>query len=93
MKTTSAVKRDADGTVIRTGARARNRLADIDLTRLMVGSEGRGLHHEITLKPQHPERYSGPLSFPSYSACEKRTKCDPNVPRADRALDAMVGAR
>ena len=64
----------ADGTVIRTGARARKSSAGYDLTRLMVGSEGTlGIITEITLKLQGiPEAInSARCSFPTVeAACE-----------------------
>ncbi len=64
----------ADGTVIRTGQRARKSSAGYDLTRLMVGSEGTlGIITEITLKLQGiPEAISSArCSFPTVdAACE-----------------------
>ncbi|MFD2739772.1 FAD-binding oxidoreductase [Sulfitobacter aestuarii] len=61
----------ADGTVIRTGQRARKSSAGYDLTRLMVGAEGTlGIITEITLKLQGiPEASSSArCSFPSVDA-------------------------
>ncbi|MBW4961099.1 FAD-binding oxidoreductase [Sulfitobacter sp. CW3] len=64
----------ADGSVIRTGGRARKSSAGYDLTRLMVGSEGTlGIITEITLKLQGiPEAInSARCSFPTVeAACE-----------------------
>ncbi len=64
----------ADGSVIRTGGRARKSSAGYDLTRLMVGSEGTlGIITEITLKLQGiPEAISSArCSFPTVeAACE-----------------------
>ena len=61
----------ADGSIIRTGSRARKSSAGYDLTRLMVGSEGTlGLITEITLRLQGiPEAISAArCSFPSVDA-------------------------
>lgn len=61
----------ADGTVIRTGTRAKKSSAGYDLTRLLIGSEGTlGLITEITLKLQGiPESISSArCSFPSVDA-------------------------
>jgi D-lactate dehydrogenase (cytochrome) len=61
----------ADGTVIRTGKRARKSSAGYDLTRLMIGAEGTlGLITEITLRLQGiPEAISSArCSFPSVDA-------------------------
>ncbi|MAC79901.1 MAG: FAD-binding oxidoreductase [Rhodobacteraceae bacterium] len=60
-----------DGTIIRTGQRARKSSAGYDLTRLLVGSEGTlGLITEITLRLQGiPEAISAArCSFPSVDA-------------------------
>ena len=60
-----------DGTVIRTGQRARKTSAGLDLTRLMVGSEGMlGIITELTLKLHGiPEAISSATcSFPSVEA-------------------------
>ncbi|WP_158972124.1 FAD-binding oxidoreductase [Chachezhania sediminis] len=63
-----------DGTVIRTGTRARKSSAGYDLTRLLIGSEGTlGLITEITLRLQGiPEAISSArCSFPTVdAACE-----------------------
>jgi D-lactate dehydrogenase (cytochrome) len=61
----------ADGTVIRTGQRARKSSAGLDLTRLMIGSEGMlGIITELTLKLHGiPEAMSSATcSFPSVAA-------------------------
>src|SRR6056297_3123713 len=64
----------ADGTVIRTGGRARKSSAGYDLTRLLVGSEGTlGIITELTLRLHGiPEAVSGArCSFPTTeAACE-----------------------
>lgn len=86
----------ADGTVIRTGARARKSSAGYDLTRLMVGSEGTlGVITEITLKLQGiPEAISSArCSFPTVeAACETvQSVIQYGLPVARiELLDAMV---
>ena len=86
----------ADGTVIRTGARARKSSAGYDLTRLLVGSEGTlGIITEITLKLQGiPEAISSArCSFPSVeAACETvQNVIQYGLPVARiELLDAMV---
>ena len=61
----------ADGTVIRTGGRARKTAAGYDLTRLLIGSEGTlGIITELTLRLQGiPEAMSASsCGFPSVEA-------------------------
>ncbi|WP_321505682.1 FAD-linked oxidase C-terminal domain-containing protein [Breoghania sp.] len=60
-----------DGTIVRTGSRAKKSSAGYDLTRLLVGSEGTlGIITEITLRLQGiPEAISGGICpFPSVEA-------------------------
>ena len=64
----------ADGTVVRTGGRAKKSSAGYDLTRLLIGSEGTlGIITELTVKLHGiPETIAGGIcSFPSVEAACK----------------------
>jgi D-lactate dehydrogenase (cytochrome) len=91
----------ADGTVVRTGTRARKSSAGYDLTRLMVGSEGTlGVITEITLRLYPlPEAVSAAVCFfPSIAAAVRTTidtiqvgvpiaRCELLDPNAIRAVN------
>ncbi len=92
----------ADGTVVRTGTRARKSSAGYDLTRLMVGSEGTlGVITEVTLRLYPlPEAVSAAVCFfPSIAAAVQTTiqtiqmgvpiaRCELLDPNAIRAVNA-----
>ena len=67
----------SDGSVLRTGSRARKSSAGYDLTRLMVGSEGTlGIFTEITLRlyPLPEAVMAATCSFPSVQDAVKATQ-------------------
>jgi len=67
----TAVLPDKDGTIFKTGGRARKSSAGYDLTRLLIGSEGTlAVISEVTLKLHHLPTYkrSFKISFPSLEA-------------------------
>ena len=77
----------ADGSVIRTGGRARKSAAGYDLTRLFIGSEGTlGIITEITLKltclPEAPLSPLPVCAFPSIAAA---------VDTVIRMMDTSIG--
>lgn len=92
----TAVLADKDGTVIKTGSRARKSSAGYDLTRLLVGSEGTlAIITEATLKLHPIPRYSYALrvAFPSVfeaSCCARDTlSCGVTVGRCE-LLDELT---
>ncbi len=87
----------ADGTVLKTGTRARKSAAGYDLTRLLIGSEGTlGVITEVTLrlrrKPAHAAAVR--VCFPSLrsaAACANATlQAGVEVARCELMDDAMV---
>lgn len=88
----------ADGTIIRTGSRARKSSAGYDLTRLLIGSEGTlAIITEITLKLYGIPKYSSAMriSFPKGvydAACTARDSlsCGVTVGRCELLDDHMI---
>ena len=89
----------ADGTVIKTGSRARKSSAGYDLTRLLIGSEGTlGIITEVTLKLHGIPKYSYAMrvTFPSIKAaaqCASDTlNCGCHIGRCELLDGEMINA-
>ena len=89
----------ADGTVIKTGSRARKSSAGYDLTRLLIGSEGTlGIITEVTLKLHGIPKHSCAMriTFPSIRAaaqCASDTlNCGCQIGRCELLDAEMVSA-
>ncbi|QIM16745.1 FAD-binding protein [Leucobacter insecticola] len=89
----------ADGTVVRTGSRARKSSAGYDLTHLLIGSEGTlGVITELILRVHSipASRYLAVLSFPSVDAAARvvQTALQTGIglARAELLDDVQIGA-
>ncbi len=86
-----------DGSIIKTGSRARKSSAGYDLTRLMIGSEGTlAIITEATLKIYGIPKvsYAVRMSFPSIHAAASTAKdtlnCGVTIGRCEMLDDTMV---